>query len=185
MPLPQPAPQVRTRGAKAMLFPLLGLSLLMVCPRALAIDLPLTAPQLDAMLKLSFPLSYDSGPYHIVLSDPHVRFYGSRRRMGINARVLITGPKGHHLAGRGTVSGALRFDRKQQSLQLVRPELNKLHVDSVSPDLAPALKEARSRLQGQPLPLIVLLDVHQLERILPVGTINDVRVGKHALIISF
>ena len=182
MPLPQIATRVRTR---AMFLSLLGLSLLVMCPRALAIDLPLTAPQLDAMLKLSFPLSYDSGPYHIVLSDPHVRFYGNRRRMGINARVRITGPNGNHLAGRGTVSGALHFDRRQQSLQLVRPELNKLHVDSMSPELAPALKEARTRLEGQQLPLIVLLDVHQLERILPVGTVKDVRVGKQALIISF
>ncbi len=171
--------------AKAIFRTMMALALILAVRPAAAVDLPLTAPQLDAMLRLSFPVSYQSGPYHIVLKDPKVRFYGARKRVGINARVRVSGPRGGHFAGRGTVSGSLHFDRRKQSLQLVRPELSELHVQSVSPELKPMLDEARSRLEGQQLPLIVLLDVHQLEQLLPMATITNISVGRNALIVSF
>lgn len=162
-----------------------ALCLVVMAPAAIAMDLPLTAPQLDSMLQLTFSVSYDSGPYHIILRNPKVQFYGEAHRIGIHAQLKVTGPQGGHFDGHGTVSGALHFDRQQQSLQLVRPELNSLHVNSITPDFKPMLKQARAALEGHQLPVIVLLDIHQLHQILPMANIEDIRVGKDALIVSF
>ena len=164
-------------------WPLLAL-LLLACRQALALDIYLSAEQLDNMLQVSFPYSYQSGPYVVTLSNPKVKFYGKQHRVGLDAHMVVRSDQGEAFSGRGTVAGQLNYDQQSKQLQLVRPSLEDLDVAHVSPAFKPTLDQTKAMLKGQQMPLIVLVNLQQLSSFLPMQGITDVRVGEKAIIIT-
>lgn len=159
---------------------------LMVVSNTWALSLIINEPQINNILALTFPYQTQMGSSHISLTDPKPHFYEASQEIGITLNITLKDQAGGQTAKAvTTLRGRIRFDNQEQLLQLVKPKIARLDWSDKSAAVNKDLIKQVTKLVGQELPIIVLFDIKQLtgNKITPV--LNDIKIKKGGIEVSF
>lgn len=153
---------------------------------AWAFTFMISEQQVNSMLQLTFPYEARMGDNNISLANPLPHFYESSQEIGITLSISLKDQvSGQTAKAKTLVRGGVRFDNKQQQLQLVKPKIASLEwLDKPANANQDLLKQV-TQLVGQDLPVIVLLDIKQLTGNAFTPTLSDIKIKKQGIEVSF
>ena len=162
------------------------LSCLILAPCVWAFGLMISEQQINGMLALSFPYETKMASNQITLSDPKPQFYEASQEIGVELNVALKDLVSGKVAKAKTlIRGGVRFDNKQQQLQLVKPKIVSLDWSDKSLAANQDWVDQVKKLVGQDLPVIVLLDVKQITGNAFAPTLSDVKIRAQGLELIF
>jgi hypothetical protein len=143
-------------------------------------------PQINSVLSLTFPYETQMGTNRIRLTNPQPHFYESSQEIGITLKIAISDQVSEQTAQAKTMlRGGIRFDSKNQQLQLVKPKIASLDwIDKPAAENQDLVNQV-TQLVGQDMPVIVLLDVKQLTGNTFTPTLSDIKIKQQGIEVSF
>lgn len=149
-----------------------------------ALSVMISESQINSMLALTFPYQTSMGNSRINLSDPMPHFYEASQEIGITLKISLKDQiSGQITKAKTLVRGGIHFDNQQQQLQLVTPKIASLDWVGTSAGVNQDVVDQVTRLVGQELPVIILLDIKQLT-----GnslTLRDIKIIKQGIEVRF
>jgi len=179
---------MRLKGLKYYRFSQFGIFMLCsIIPSSIwAFSLMISEPQINSMLALTFPYQVHMGNSHISLTDPKPHFYEASQEIGITLNISLKDQiSGQTTKARTMVRGGIHFDNQQQQLQLVKPKIASLYWVDKSASVNKNLVKQVTQLVGQELPIIVLIDIKQLIGKKLTSALNDIKIKKQGIEVSF
>ncbi|MCP5163101.1 MAG: hypothetical protein H6999_05400 [Hahellaceae bacterium] len=163
--------------------PIILLTLSLSFP-AQAFNLVLGKPEISTLLTLVFPYQSQFGEWQVRMSDPQPEFNAGQQRIALGVSVSVKDSTGH-LQAWGKVGGTLMYDKPSRQLQLMKPELLDFKVKQGKIEkLDPMLEQLKANLKQQ-LPLIILVDLNQINPGLAAFNPSAVRVVAEGIAVEF
>jgi hypothetical protein len=151
-----------------------------------AFSLVISEAEIHGMLALTFPYQIRMGNNQIRLSDPEPQFYEASQEVGIALNILLKDQNSGQISkARTLVRGGVHFDNQQQQLQLVKPTIVSLDWDNKSANVNQGVVKQLTRIVGQELPIIILVDIKQLTGGTLMPTLSGIKVKKQGIEVSF
>jgi hypothetical protein len=158
----------------------------MTASSAWAFGFIINESQVNNVLALTFPYKTQIGGSAITLSNPHPHFYETSQEVGITLNISFKDQaSGQTVKAKAMLRGGIKFDNKQQQLQLIKPRIDSLEWADKSISDNKNLIDQVSQLVGQDLPLIVLLDIKQLTGDAFTPTLSSIKVKQQGIEINF
>lgn len=160
--------------------------LMMLATYSWAFSFMIKEPQINSVLSLTFPYETQMGNNRIRLTNPQPHFYESSQEIGITLKIAISDPVTAQTAQAKTMlRGGIRFDSKNQQLQLVKPKIASLDwIDKPSGENQDIVNQV-TQLVGQDMPVIVLLDVKQLTGNTFTPSLSDIKIKQQGIEVTF
>ncbi|NMH59893.1 hypothetical protein [Alteromonas ponticola] len=139
---------------------LLGLCLFTVSSYALTFKL--SEKDVDMMAKASFPQTQLHEGMILTFSDPEVDLGVANNDVSMVVTMKAEKTEGVIIA-RGKISGQLAWRRAKKELQIEKPVLSDLKILENKMSDATGMIEGVKAIQGKVLPVILLLDMNEME----------------------
>jgi len=154
------------------------------CTQVFAFNLVLGKPEISTLLNLVFPYDQVLGGYQVRLSQPQPEFRPGEQRVALAVTIDVKGNK-QNLRAWGKVAGTLRYDQQKKQLQLVQPALQDFKVQQGQiTELNAVISQLQASIQ-QKLPLIVLVDLMQINPALAGFNPSAVKVVSEGIAVEF
>lgn len=158
----------------------------LIASTAWAFSLVISKTEIHGMLALTFPYEIGMGESQIRLADPEPKFYEASQEVGIALNILLKDQNSGQISkARTLVRGGVHFDNQKQQLQLVKPTIVSLDWINKSADVNQGMVKQLTRIVGQELPIIILVDIKQLTGSELMPTLSGIKVRKQGLEVSF
>lgn len=167
------------------LFKSLSLILILCMPigMARALELALSEQQLNNLLQLSFPMQQHYQGYQLTFSEPNVQL-GSGQQVTVKSYVLAQ-QQGQKLHASIAIAGQVHYNASDKVVEIIKPALTEFRILDNSISQSDQVIQTIKQAVGQQLPLIFLLDMQQINRLLPgiQPRAIEVRDGKLVLVL--
>ena len=159
-------------------------SLMLFATDGRAFEMSLSEQQINGMLRLSFPVRQNYQGFELTFSDPEVTLDGSSSVVKLKSNIVAR-QNGQTLRASASVQGQIHYKPSERVVEIIKPTLTEFSVADNSMQTSEQVLSAVRQAVGQQLPLVFLLDVSQLNQLLPGVQPKDISIrGKH-LIIGF
>lgn len=159
-------------------------SLIVFVSDARAFEMSLSEQQINGMLRLSFPVQQNYQGFELTFSDPEVTLDGTTSIVKLKSNIVAR-QNGQTLRAKASVQGTINYKPSERVVEIIKPTLIEFSIVDNSMQTSEQVLSAVRQAVGQQLPLVFLLDVSQLNQLLPGVQPKDISIrGKH-LIIGF
>ena len=159
-------------------------SLMLFVADVRAFEMSLSEQQINSMLRLSFPVQQNYQGFALTFSDPEVTLDGTNHSVQLKS-VIVARQNGQHMRAMAIVKGRINYNPTERVIEIIKPELLAFSVADNSIEYSEQVLVALRQAVGQQLPLVFLLDVSQLNQLLPGVQPKDISIRGRHLIIRF
>ena len=159
-------------------------SLMLFVADVRAFEISLSEQQINSMLRLSFPVQQNYQGFALTFSDPEVTLDGANHSVQLKS-VIVAQQNGQKMRATASVKGRINYNPAERVIEIIKPELLAFAVADNSIKYSEQVIGALRQAVGQQLPLVFLLDVSQLNQLLPGVQPKDISIRGRYLIIGF